>query len=281
MKNNNGHQFIVGNEYRRKTEIHGLYKGQAQGGISTPANFPFIFIFTSDNGEQYGYKDEYHDGVFCYTGEGQVGDMTMAKGNRAILEHANDNKILLVFEYTKKAIVRFVGEAECIGYHEDTRPDSNKNTRKSFVFQLVIDNDLETNDVERSNDVFVSGDTKKFNKLSIKQLRNAALAKVHIKASPKEKQVNAYYRSEAIKRYVIERSKGKCEGCATDAPFRTRKGAYLECHHLTQMADGGPDHPENVIALCPNCHRKSHYSIDAAKYNKELKAIVRSLEAMN
>jgi 5-methylcytosine-specific restriction protein A len=270
------HPFEIGKEYRRKTEIHGLYKGQAQGGISTPASFPFVFLFTSDNGEKYGYKDEYRDGVFWYTGEGQVGDMVMAKGNRAILDHVNNNKIILMFEYTKKAVVRFVGEAECIDYHEDSRPDSNGNIRKAFVFHLVMSCGVESNIVGNTEDP----ETKNLNKLSINELRNAALSKASRKATTAQKKYNAYYRSEAIKRYVIERSKGKCEGCAADAPFRTRIGVYLECHHLHQVADGGPDHPNNVIGLCPNCHRKSHYSVDARVYNEELKAKVERIEEL-
>jgi 5-methylcytosine-specific restriction protein A len=70
--------FEIGKEYRRKAEIHSVYGGQAQGGISTPKNHPFVFIFTSDQGEQHGYKDEYRDnGLFWYTGEGQIGNMKM------------------------------------------------------------------------------------------------------------------------------------------------------------------------------------------------------------
>lgn len=83
-------QFEVGKEYNRKAEIHGRFGGQAQGGISTPKNHPAIFLFTSDAGAQHGYRDEYRDdGIFWYTGGGQAGDMRMASGNKAILEHTN------------------------------------------------------------------------------------------------------------------------------------------------------------------------------------------------
>lgn len=85
--------FEIGKEYNRKADIHEKYKGQAQGGISTPKDFPVVFIFTSDAGEQHGYRDEYRDdGVFWYTGEGQVGNMKMEAGNKAILKHAKNNK---------------------------------------------------------------------------------------------------------------------------------------------------------------------------------------------
>lgn len=137
--------FKIGHEYNRRTEIHEPYGDQAQGGISTPKNFPMIFIFTSDTGEQYGYKDEYRDGIFWYTGEGQVGDMKMRAGNKAIFEHTKNGKNIYVFEYTRKAYVRYVGSANCLDYREEIRPDSNGDNRKVFVFHLDIDS-IETAD---------------------------------------------------------------------------------------------------------------------------------------
>jgi 5-methylcytosine-specific restriction enzyme A len=63
--------FEVGRVYNRRLEIHEPYGGQSQGGISTPRDWPFIFLFTGESGEQYGYKDGWDDnGVFLYTGEG-------------------------------------------------------------------------------------------------------------------------------------------------------------------------------------------------------------------
>lgn len=32
----------------------------------------------------------------------------------------------------------------------------------------------------------------------------------------------------------------------------------LDMHHLDSVADGGPDDPHNLLALCPNCHRRHH-----------------------
>ena len=107
-----------------------------------------MFLFTSDAGEQHGYKDEYReDGVFWYTGEGQIGDMKMASGNKAILEHAQNNKVIYVFEYTKKAYVRYVGSAECLGYHEETCPDREGDDRIAFIFHLDIDSVKSKNSV--------------------------------------------------------------------------------------------------------------------------------------
>jgi hypothetical protein len=32
----------------------------------------------------------------------------------------------------------------------------------------------------------------------------------------------------------------------------------LDMHHLDPVADGGPNDPANLLALCPNCHRRHH-----------------------
>jgi 5-methylcytosine-specific restriction protein A len=264
--------FTVGREYRRKTEIHDVYGGQRQGGISTPKNYPFIFIFTSPEGEQHGYVDQFHNGVFWYTGEGQVGDMKMLSGNRSILNHKNDHKTIHAFESTKKGFVRYIGSADCLGCHEEIRPDRKGNDRTVFVFHLDIDSTKNTIGIsESSTPKYDVNKSKKLKSKSLAELREIVLMPSSSLASVRDREVQIYYRSEALKQYVILRSKGVCEGCGNQAPFKTKKGPYLECHHLYRLADGGPDHPENVVALCPNCHRRAHYAKDATEFNESLK----------
>ena len=68
--------FEVRRVYDRRTEIHGPYGGQWQGGISTPKGRPYVFLFTGESGERFGYEDGWDEnGGFLYTGEGQEGDM--------------------------------------------------------------------------------------------------------------------------------------------------------------------------------------------------------------
>ena len=49
--------FVQGQVYRRR-DLHDQYGGQQQGGISTPANYPIILLFTCESGQQYGYADD-------------------------------------------------------------------------------------------------------------------------------------------------------------------------------------------------------------------------------
>jgi 5-methylcytosine-specific restriction enzyme A len=53
---------------------------------------------------------------------------------------------------------------------------------------------------------------------------------------------------------------------------------YLEVHHVTRLADEGPDHPRNGIAICPNCHRKAHYANDSNAVRRRMMQRVKILE---
>lgn len=54
------------------------------------------------------------------------------------------------------------------------------------------------------------------------------------------------------------RAGGACQLCGK-TPFVDRDGKpYLEAHHIVPLAEDGPDELSNMVALCPNCHRKMH-----------------------
>lgn len=58
----------------------------------------------------------------------------------------------------------------------------------------------------------------------------------------------------------------KCECCGNKTFIKQNGDPYLEYHHLIpfSIADG-PDHYENVFAICPMCHRKIHHIKDECK----------------
>src|ERR1051325_7833826 len=115
--------FTPGRVYNRQREIHAVYGGQEQGGISTPSRHPMIFLFTGQSGEAHGYRDEFRpDGSFWYTGEGQIGDMQVVRGNAAIANHQATGKALHVFEESPTG-QRYVGEFRYLGHHTEERPD--------------------------------------------------------------------------------------------------------------------------------------------------------------
>jgi 5-methylcytosine-specific restriction protein A len=110
------------------------------------------------------------------------------------------------------------------------------------------------------------------------ELRKIALSELPKSSSKKEIKTSVTIRSEAIKIYALKRAGGICEGCGNHAPFSSRDGPFLEVHHIDRMADGGPDQPKNVAALCPNCHRRVHHAIDGEEYNQQIRMKIRYAE---
>ena len=269
---------VVGAEYKR-TDLHDAFGGQRQGGISTPADEPVILLFTGETGEQYGYRDGFQeDGIFWYTGEGQVGDMEMVRGNKAVLDAESDGKTIHLFEYIRTAYVHYIGPCRCVGYHDVITPDRNDEPRRAIVFELIIESpeseergDLDTPTLEPIVDRAWSA--------SLKELRAAALSQASERATISERRANARARSKAVRVYVLRRADGVCEACEEPAPFIAKDGRpYLEPHHIDRLVDGGPDHPAHVAAVCPNCHRRIHSGKDGESYNRTVRQTVLAKE---
>lgn len=273
-------KFEVGALYNRQRDLHDRYGGQRQGGMSTPKKHPVIFLFTGESGIAHGYRDEFKpDGTYHYTGEGQRGDMSFVRANRALRDHARDGKQVHLFEAVGGGVVRYVGEVFCLAHHVEERPDTEGDTRRAIVFELGI----VPSGPDRGVVVHEPAATYSVRRLrhkSLDELRQLALAGTSRNAAVAERRENLRVRSDAVRAYVLQRAGGVCEGCTEPAPFVTKhRQPYLEAHHTTRVADGGPDHPAHVIALCPTCHRRVHHASDGDSYNRSLRAALARIEA--
>lgn len=81
---------------------------------------------------------------------------------------------------------------------------------------------------------------------------------------PKTMTINtiAYKRNPDVIAEALIRADGICEFCGNPAPFKKAKDntPYLEVHHIIPLSEKGYDSLDNVLALCPNCHRKKHFA---------------------
>lgn len=254
--------FEKGRVYNRRQDIHARFGGQQQGGIITPAEHAVVIIITGEEGLQHGYADQFRpDGVFDYFGEGQVGDMRIRAGNRAIAAHSEDGKGLLLFRKTK----------EGLRFRYQNAPDREGSERRAIVFELrTLEGVVEVAEAR----------VPPTNGASLDELRGFALAAASTSAQmPSVGRRSIYQRSNDVRSYVLARANGVCEGCGAPAPFKRVDGTpYLEPHHLRRISDGGPDHPLHVICLCPNCHRRVHFSFDGVEYNHQLQLKMNTIE---
>ena len=266
-------QFVIGHEYRRK-ELHDQYGGGRQGGISPSRQSAAVFLITSPAGHQHGYQYDgpQADGTFWYTGEGQVGDMQMVRGNRAIRDAQTEGRELHLFEEARSGFLRYVGRAAYAGHHLAPAPDRLGNSRQAIVFELT----LEDSEVPSVVPVAVSPATTPREESAmwrqpLAQLRQSAIESAPAGSAPELRKRVAYKRSAAVRIYALRRADGRCEACLQSAPFKTAKGVpYLEPHHIRRVSDGGPDHPRWVAAICPNCHARVHRGNDSTAYNEAL-----------
>lgn len=274
--------FVPGEAYVRRT-VHDRFGGQRQGGISTPANVPAIFLFTGAEGQAFGYDDGWQeDASFRYFGEGQVGDMTLTRGNLAIKNHAEDGRDLHLFESIPDGRVRYVGQMICSEVEVlPNVPDRNGSPRTGLAFRLVP---LARASGEDTLEQPAAGEQTpvpedRLWKVPMNELRELALQPPDTTQGPSKGSRNVYRRSAAVKIYVQRRANGVCEGCQSPAPFRTPdRRPYLEPHHTRRLSDGGPDHPGWVLAICPTCHRRAHYAEDRRPFNEHLQQRANALE---
>ena len=263
------HNFELNRLYSRRDDIHAHFGGQAQSGIVTPRDCEYIFLFTGESGTEYGYEDHWDDnGVFHYVGEGQVGDMQFVRGNRAIRDHSENGKLLMLFSALGQGKpVRFTGAFHCANWRTEQGVDRNGDTRKIYVFHLVP----ETGDYYFSKPEAEPSELKPDITLVTLRKRAYEVAGSTTEGNSSAAKRNYYKRSQAVKRYVIARADGVCESCLEPAPFLRENGTpYLEPHHTRRVSDSGPDHPRWIGAVCPNCHREIHYGENGKSRNDSL-----------
>ena len=257
--------FEIGATYRRKPDIHDVYGGGRQSGISPSADHPFVFIFSGSTGESYGYEDGWQEAeqTFLYSGEGQIGDMEFTRGNRALRDHVLNGKKLLLFTALGKGQgVKFEGEFICGGYDFGTGPDRDGTARQTIRFHLTpIDAAPAADELPQG----LSDD------LAALRERAISAAVPTPTANWRESRVVLRVRCQIVKAYVLKRAAGVCELTGQPAPFLTKGGQpYLEVHHINRLSDGGLDHPINCAAISPTAHREIHHGADGAKIDEIL-----------
>ena len=95
---------------------------------------------------------------------------------------------------------------------------------------------------------------------------------VHDPQEKHETTGSVYPRSPEVRQTVLRRAGGICERCGQPG-FKMESGAvFLETHHVVPLSEQGPDAEWNVVALCPNDHRRAHYGVDRISLRADLLA---------
>lgn len=89
-----------------------------------------------------------------------------------------------------------------------------------------------------------------------KRAKSAGRSSPKMEPSP----VNRFTRSNDVLAYAKAVADGVCSLCGCNSELDPMQ--FLDCHHIVFLRDGGSDTRENVVAVCPNCHRKLHIAPD-------------------
>lgn len=119
-------------------------------------------------------------------------------------------------------------------------------------------------------------------KLSDSELKERVKRKSKRLSTEKNVITKVYQRDKEVAEYGIRRANGKCDLCTDLAPFLKSDGTpYLEAHHVIWLSRGGEDTIENIVAVCPNCHRKLHVCDNRQDVEKLKKRLIAYMKLMS
>jgi 5-methylcytosine-specific restriction protein A len=230
-------------------EMRELFKCGNMGGMRRSKQTGTLVIISDDT--KGLYRDAWKNGVLHYTGMGKLGDQILEGNQNSTLFYSNTNGIdIHLFEVMEKSIYTYRGIVKLADKpYQSMQPDNNGNLRKVWMFPVkpIVE---ETAITKLSEDEIV--------KLSNTELiRRSKLSRAD--KGPQKAETIIYYRDPYLKEMVKRIAKGQCQYCEAEAPFKDKNNEpYLEEHHVIRLADGGSDTIDNVVAICPNCHRRMH-----------------------
>jgi len=268
-------ELVVDAIYRR-ADIHAEFGGQSQSGISTPSRFPLVLLFITKRGSDYGYADRWgENGTYFCSGQGQIGDMEWTRGNAAVRDHRSNGKDIALFIEITKGHYQFRGFFGYVDATIERHPDRLGNDRAAIVFELTPYSASGYFSVGIAPSIDSADDFEELRRKAIAASREIAPTSTSTSTRTHRE------RSGDVVAYALARAGGICESCENRAPFisKSRSDPYLEVHHIDRITDDGPDKPESVAAICPNCHREIHHGENGDEVNKRLNGIVLRLEA--
>lgn len=249
---------ITPGEVYSHSDLIRIFKVGSGGGIRySRENNALVIVADHTKGL---YDDKWHDNVLHYTGMGLSGDQDPNyKYNRHLNESPGNGIDLYLFEVFERYKYTYRGQVRRIGPVMTSKQFGADQVERDvviFPLELIDDDELITYET-----------FERLINYKLSEARNASSADLLEKAKASEADIvgtrivisKVYEREPAISEYVKRMANGVCQLCDENAPFRDRYGKpYLESHHVEWVSKGGADTIENVVALCPNCHKKMH-----------------------
>ena len=222
-------------------------------------NIPLLDI--SSRGSEYKKYSDYERSLICKG--------WLFKG----VEHRELDKKILGLDSLKSkgfqsmGVLHFLGlKKEFKSFFKSTSLDDAvselKNNYQDFSRVIALLNYEESlHDINEKDYLRVNASQKDAPSARRKRLQN------NIKKTRKQRlYVDSYTRNPDVVAESLYLADGICQRCHSKAPFiRKSDGTlYLEVHHIIPLSEQdlheeNLDILNNVMAICPNCHREIHY----------------------
>ena len=237
-------------------EMRSLFQCGNMGGMRRSKKTGTLVIISDDT--KGLYKDIWKNGVLHYTGMGKKGDQVLEGNQNGTLYNSDTNGVEVhLFEVLEKAKYTYRGVVVLADKPYMSEQYDELNTmRKVWMFPVKPVEEASFTATREPQE-------KELAKLAVEELARRTTIKV-VDKKPRKTETVVHYRDPYVKELVKRIAEGKCQCCGQDAPFVDKNNVpYLEEHHVKRLADGGTDTIDNVVAICPNCHRKMHVLNDA------------------
>jgi 5-methylcytosine-specific restriction endonuclease McrA len=94
-------------------------------------------------------------------------------------------------------------------------------------------------------------------------------------SSPQVRSGPIYRRDTKVRDAALKLAGGNCERCGQQGFLTSTGELYLETHHVVGVAERGPDTIDNIIAICPNCHRQAHFAANRLQVERDFMEAIR------
>ncbi|HEY4075380.1 MAG TPA: HNH endonuclease [Rhizomicrobium sp.] len=207
------------------------------------------------------YRDRWDGSTLHYTGMGPDGEQSLTYAQNKTLAGSLTNGVsVYLFEALSPQKYTFAGKVELSGpAYQEQQIDTKGVNRKVWMFPLrLLDEGRIPEPTVKETKTLEEVQAKIAKRMPLEDLKKQAKAGKK-QPSRRTAQGSVYERNAAVAELAKRLADGMCDLCRNAAPFHSKKNeAYLECHHVVWLANGGADDMTNTIALCPNCHRKMH-----------------------
>ena len=253
-------------------EVHDRFECQTTLGIRK-SNKNNLFVIMSGSAKKKIYDDQWVGDTLLYNGtdinQDEAGGQTLKKGkgnnNRQLYEvwETPEESRPQIFLFVKQKANQCVFKGEVyLSEKPYEAPRHDDPTKTVWIFPLTLYPVDERENRENYAKAEKSASSLGIDELYAKVKEKAS--RTHAEETKKHITTSAVYeRDPEIAMYAKRRADAHCDLCGIKAPFLDKNSnPYLEAHHIEWLSEGGADEIDNVVALCPNCHRKMHIVAD-------------------